>query len=468
MSVTSSSMCLAKPRAAAFGFDHGGLVTAGGTVRSDSEGRAARRSSASFLKPDCYIERDVASRSAAEISMSKRMVAMVQTVFAVVLGQSVFHLSDVILHPLNYLVGTVALLSVYVTTIWSWMDWHYTAGRYPYLARDEEIGRLEQLRILPDVLIVVAYAYLVLTIPVPSPGPSASAYGSTNMTAHLLGYPLVFALYALAGRWRQAVYGQVASTQAATVMGLASMLWILGTYRLAAPLSYTVAGNVLALSAVIATTLLYRLGWRPLFKGILLKRLRLDFRVGVDIDGVLGNQIEGIRKRVEQRYGYKFEYEDVRSWDEPLGAQTDVKREIEGALYDCEYVLNMPVHVGASEATQRLKDLGASVVVVTARPPVCGDTTLEWLRTSDIRFDEVIHVDPGRKTLDALDVLVDDYPGNILPFLLHSSKPAILVDQPWNRSAQGGSLAEWIDAGRLWVADGIAEVPGIVETLRSR
>lgn len=412
-----------------------------------------------FQEQRIRVDRGIRGRNPYEIAMSERMVAMVQTVFAVVLGQSVFELGGLILHPVTYLVGTIALAGVYVTTIWSWMDWHYTAGRFPYLARDDAIGRTEQLRIIPDVLIVIAYGYLVLTVPSPLEM-GAADMASADLSPHLLGYVAVFVLYLVAGRWRQATYGRIASTQAANALALAAMLWLNVVYRLLRPHP---ALNVLVLCAVMVTTLMYRMGWRKVFRDALMEMLALNRTVGIDIDGVLGDQIAGVQQRMLSRWGVGFDYEDIDMWDKPLaGGATDVKREIESALHDCDYVLAMPLHPGAKEALAQLRKAGLSVVIVTARPASCEELTMRWLSQQGLQYDEIVHVDPGRKNLDYLDYLVDDYPGNVLPFLLHTGRPAFLVDHPWNRSAQEGSLREWIESGQLQVVSSVSSVPDLL------
>jgi hypothetical protein len=46
------------------------------------------------------------------------------------------------------------------------------------------------------------------------------------------------------------------------------------------------------------------------------------------------------------------------------------------------------------------------------------------------------------KSKHGADALVDDYPGNIAEFLSRSTGVAVLVDQPWNQSAE--DPAPWL------------------------
>ena len=65
----------------------------------------------------------------------------------------------------SHLVATFALLTVYVTTVLSWIDWHVTMELRPYNFNRQNIHRfMEESRLGLDLLIVTIYAYILFTI----------------------------------------------------------------------------------------------------------------------------------------------------------------------------------------------------------------------------------------------------------------------------------------------------------------
>jgi hypothetical protein len=76
--------------------------------------------------------------------------------------------------------------------------------------------------------------------------------------------------------------------------------------------------------------------------------------VGVDLDGVLGNQVA--LERENARLGLSLTYEQIVHWDLPFG-DTSFVRAIRSAMEDRNYVLGMPVHEGACEMLAELKEI---------------------------------------------------------------------------------------------------------------
>jgi 5'(3')-deoxyribonucleotidase len=188
--------------------------------------------------------------------------------------------------------------------------------------------------------------------------------------------------------------------------------------------------------------------------------------VGVDLDGVLANQVVGVLPRVEAEYGIALTYEEIVHWRLPIegrDATTDIATEIVAAQTDREYVLSMPVHAGARDMLEELRRK-FRVVVLTARSGMALDWSVEWLRRNDLPFDELAGSAESEKSLHGSDALVDDYLGNIEEFLKNTSGPAVLVDQPWNRGERD-TLAEYVTSGRLAVVNELVDVPGALVSL---
>jgi len=193
------------------------------------------------------------------------------------------------------------------------------------------------------------------------------------------------------------------------------------------------------------------------------EKKRAGLVIGIDLDGVLANQIHGIIPRVRERLGVHLSYEDVDKWRLPLG-ESDIAKEIEIAFGDSDYVLGMPVHSGAREFVDKLC-VNNKVVILTARPSRTNPWTYQWLYNHGFTFDELVNVKEESKSTYRSDVLIDDYIGNAEEYLSNTCGRAILVDQPWNRKERG-KLQQWIDAGRLYVVKDIRDGSEIVERLR--
>ena len=98
---------------------------------------------------------------------------------------------SVLLNPFttDHRLAAVAWLTVFYTTVASWVDWHVVMARRPYDTRQ----LIDRFRFYSDVGIAVLYAYLLFTIE-----PLIGKSGGT-LFYHLIGYPLVFILYLSSG-----------------------------------------------------------------------------------------------------------------------------------------------------------------------------------------------------------------------------------------------------------------------------
>jgi uncharacterized HAD superfamily protein len=185
--------------------------------------------------------------------------------------------------------------------------------------------------------------------------------------------------------------------------------------------------------------------------------------VGVDLDGVLADQITGLLPDIQTEFGIELTYADIVHWRLPV-ADTDIGAIILAALSaNPDYLLGMALHPGGREL---LLDLGQryQVAIITARPKEVEGLTREWLEAHGLHFDELHIAEEARKSLHDVDLLVDDYIGNVREFLGSTSHPAVLVDQPWNRDERSElEGADW--SCRLAIAASLEEVGTLVDTL---
>jgi 5'(3')-deoxyribonucleotidase len=153
--------------------------------------------------------------------------------------------------------------------------------------------------------------------------------------------------------------------------------------------------------------------------------------VGVDVDGVLGDQVSHVLNRLHgMGKAADIQKHNITDWNYPLDG-TDIALEIENALLDKRFVKEMPVVPGSIDSMEHLhKKFHA--VIATSRPNETEPETIEWLRRN-FEFHEYVNArDIGKENL-GLDVLIDDNIDNVKAFAA-SSHYALLLSQPWNRN----------------------------------
>jgi uncharacterized HAD superfamily protein len=175
--------------------------------------------------------------------------------------------------------------------------------------------------------------------------------------------------------------------------------------------------------------------------------------VGVDIDGVLGDQITGLIPLIARDYGVSLTFDMIDDYRFAWGP-VDIGSEIGKAQSNPDYVEKMPLFPGAREMLAELRR-HHRVVIVTARSIETRESTRTWLARECLAHDELIFTDEADKSAHGLDVLIDDYVGNVVDFLDRTSGVAILVRRPWNRN--DGALAPFLSC-RTRVVTQLAEI----------
>src|SRR3990172_4999655 len=110
---------------------------------------------------------------------SDHFLRLIQIIFGLVLVQGITLNRELLLNlgdPTDIL-ALLCLVTIFGTTVLSWMDFHRTMEKNPYLAS----SGLEKTRVAVDMIIVVAYAYVLFTIERIKGSPEA------NLTTYCLG-----------------------------------------------------------------------------------------------------------------------------------------------------------------------------------------------------------------------------------------------------------------------------------------
>ncbi len=165
--------------------------------------------------------------SAPAAELSDKIVRLIQVLFGVILAQGILRNSELITSPFATanLVATIGFVSLYFTTVRSWIDWHLTMTKYPYDVRLGSPHRsTEMFRIWADLGFVITYAYLLFTVESLIRNPTA------DLLPHLQGYAVLFSLYLTSGLLRRRHYGNSAGqVRAISIFGSVYLL-LVATY----------------------------------------------------------------------------------------------------------------------------------------------------------------------------------------------------------------------------------------------
>jgi hypothetical protein len=137
--------------------------------------------------------------------LADELLEPTKLVFAVVIAESLSEYRNVVRSPFHndHFIATIALVGIYLTTIWSWFGWHRAQLGSPYVVQDPDgsTNRWEVWRFYTDVAIVVAYAYTLFQVEpvVDHPG--------HDLVWLLFGYVIVIVLYLFENFFRRQQYG---------------------------------------------------------------------------------------------------------------------------------------------------------------------------------------------------------------------------------------------------------------------
>ncbi len=183
--------------------------------------------------------------------------------------------------------------------------------------------------------------------------------------------------------------------------------------------------------------------------------------LGVDIDNVLADYTDGLRRIVAAERGVDpSTLPTPAAWGayEEWGFNDDTFLDLHRrAVVDHRVFQTLPAMPGAAAALQRLSDEGVRIRIVTHRLYVSGthriaaSDTVQWLEEHGIPYWDLCMI--ARKGDVGCDLYVDDAPHNIV-HLRERGHTAIVYDWPYNRHADGQPLAgpratSWVEVERL-------------------
>ena len=184
-------------------------------------------------------------------------------------------------------------------------------------------------------------------------------------------------------------------------------------------------------------------------------------RIGIDIDGVLtdveqwqldyGSKVMFEKCNKEIVDGNAYDFTEVFGIEENL--DSDFWRDY---LYD--YAVNEPARKFANEVTQKLKEDGNDIYIITARFLTeredeewikMRDTVINWLKKYNIYYDKIIFSPENKLDVcieNNIDVMIEDYSKNIN--IISQKIPVICFDARHNKECAGDNIIRcysWYD-----------------------
>ncbi|MDD4094452.1 MAG: hypothetical protein PHF94_07550 [Methanothrix sp.] len=153
-------------------------------------------------------------------------------------------------------------------------------------------------------------------------------------------------------------------------------------------------------------------------------------KIGIDIDGVLADQVSAVLKEIEKDYGRRYSKSDITRAHWSFDG-IEIWTEISRLLSDPEYVMRVPTIEGARHAVKQLAR--HDLMVVTARRPHTEDATRRWLKANFPCLKQYHHARTGTKHSIPCDLLIDDLDLNIVEFVKSDeNRRGVLFLHPWS------------------------------------
>lgn len=167
-------------------------------------------------------------------------------------------------------------------------------------------------------------------------------------------------------------------------------------------------------------------------------------RVGFDLDGVLydfGNSVRRYLDSIGRPYGFKDDAPEPHNWDfyEYWGMDLAEFKQVCNDGVDAGFIFSGPARPNASEAVNRVADLGHEIIIITDRffgsdPTNSHRATEWWLAEHGIPFHELHYT--ADKNYVPTDTFVEDKLQNY-DALKDNGVNAYLISRPWNEIPGG-------------------------------
>lgn len=164
----------------------------------------------------------------------------------------------------------------------------------------------------------------------------------------------------------------------------------------------------------------------------------MDYKIGIDVDGVLANSAGCLMSSLNSEFGTSHTLAEITRWDTyedlwPISREDFYRRFDKMWRHNWGSILREEPRIKV--ILRLLRRRGHRVIIITKRSPNTVPAVLAWLDMWQIPFDDFVSVGhDGNKFNFGLDILVDDHP-KIFEHHRAAFKNTLvcLRDQPWNR-----------------------------------
>ncbi|HHT9130869.1 MAG TPA: 5' nucleotidase, NT5C type [Candidatus Tripitaka californicus] len=164
-------------------------------------------------------------------------------------------------------------------------------------------------------------------------------------------------------------------------------------------------------------------------------------RVGVDVDGVLADQMGAVLRILNALHEERYTVEQVTGWGAPMQlyhiSESDLLRHMEEAWAHRDVGWLVDSH----EVWLLMRRLGRyshTFHILSKRTPKSWPYVLPWLCAPQLPLASISFLTEGSKFSYPIDILIDDNP-KCAQEAPRWKKQLILVDQPWNQHVEEGS-----------------------------
>jgi len=156
-------------------------------------------------------------------------------------------------------------------------------------------------------------------------------------------------------------------------------------------------------------------------------------RIAIDIDSTLHHYWDQFADAARRRFGIDLAYEEQVTWDIGLLRPEQLKACV-GETHGSDLVLAAEPYPGAVETVARWHADGHFIHITSHRAEDAREATEQWLQRIGLPFDDLhcSYDKLSRCTELAIDVLIDDSPGNLVGAQEQGMLPATIL-HPWNR-----------------------------------
>lgn len=162
-------------------------------------------------------------------------------------------------------------------------------------------------------------------------------------------------------------------------------------------------------------------------------------RIGLDLDGVVYKWDDTVKYLIK-RY-FDIQLADATDWDsyerqlKDLGRRDAWKWLWSKGITEYGMFKHGSLYKGAREGIREIAAKG-EIVILTKRPPLAQQDTLEWLAYQKLPTSEIHILNHGRKSDVKCDAYIDDSMANAIDILNNTDGLMLLWDRPWNQSTE--------------------------------